>query len=53
MYEWHCQKLQKLGVGVAVYRKDWLQKYTSNPIPSSFFKMHIDFPSNLIAYPTG
>ena len=32
------QKLQKLGVGMAVCREDMLYKdYTTNPIPTSFF----------------
>ena len=38
MKGWPCQKLQKLGVGMAVCRDDMLYKdYTTNPIPTSFF----------------
>ena len=42
MKEWPCQKLQKLGVGMAVCREDMLYKdyttnYTTNLIPTSFF----------------
>ena len=37
MWGWPCQKLQKLGVGMAVCRQDMLYKdYTTNPIPTSF-----------------